>query len=215
MPVLIEGNSSMVLYPISYSPASVERAFDQIGTTEVLGVQALIVFRKDKTAAAIIYAEPSLDENGELRHLVVAKLNLIARKSTNHKESILAVQRYWESKAVSQVEGIIVDKPAQDIRVATTLYEHLIVEHGLILMSDHEQYIGGKSIWQRIACVSKNIDVFILDTQNGCFYPFDGERVRYERGSIPESEIWSLSPDESRKGIVLVAERAPALRPQE
>ncbi|HKM98481.1 MAG TPA: hypothetical protein VJY99_17575, partial [Buttiauxella sp.] len=46
------------------------------------------------------YAEPSLEDNGELRHLVAAKLDLIPRKSTNQNESILAVKRYWESKAV-------------------------------------------------------------------------------------------------------------------
>ena len=208
MPVLYQGDSNMILYPISYSPSALERAFDVSGTSDILGVPAWIVLRKDKTAAAIVYAEPSLDERGELRHLVAAKLDLIPRKSAEQRESILAVKRYWESAAVSQVEGVVVDKPLQDTRVATTLYEHLIVEHGLILMSDHEQYAGGQNIWKRIARVSNNINVYILDTESGHFYPYDGERIRYECDSIPESEIWSLSPDESRKGIVLVAERA-------
>jgi len=208
MPVLYQGDSNMILYPISYSPSALKRAFDVSGTTDILGVPALIVLRKDKTAAAIVYAEPSLEENGELRHLVAAKLDLIPRKSTNQNESILAVKRYWESKAVLQVEGVVVDRSVQDTRVATTLYEHLIVEKGLILMSDHDQYIGGQNIWKRIARVSKKIDVFILDTESGRFYPYDGERTRYDCESIPESEIWSLAPDESRRGIVLVAERA-------
>lgn len=46
-----------------------------------------------------------------------AKLDLIPRKSTNQKESILAVKRYWESKAVLQVEGVVVDRAVQDTRV--------------------------------------------------------------------------------------------------
>ncbi|EPF20503.1 Uncharacterised protein [Cedecea davisae] len=207
MPVLIPGESKMAVYPISYSPAALERAFDVSGTTDILGPPALIVLRKDKSAAAIIYAEPVLDENDELRHPVVAKLDLIPRKSARQNESIVAVKRYWESKAVSQVEGIVVDNPARDTRVATTLYEHLIVEQDLILMSDHEQYIGGQAIWKRIARSSKDISVFILDTESGCFYPYDGERVCYDSECIPESEIWSLSPDESQHGIVLVAEK--------
>lgn len=198
----------MILYPISYSPAALERAFDRLGTTDVLGVPALIVLRKDKTAAAIVYAEPSLDEKGELRHSVVAKLDLIPRKSTVQNESILAVKRYWESKAVCQVEGVVVDSPARDTRVATTLYEHLVVDQGMILMSDSEQYDGGQNIWKRIARVSEKIHVFVLDTESGRFYPYDGERIRYDCESIPESEIWSLAPDEFRRGIVLVAERA-------
>ena len=114
MPVLSQGNSH---YPISYSPSALERAFDVSGTTDILGVPAWIVLRKDKTAAAIVYAEPSQEENGELRHLVAAKLDLIPRKSTNQNESILAVKRYWESKAVLQVEGVVVDRAVQDTRV--------------------------------------------------------------------------------------------------
>lgn len=198
----------MVVYPISYSPAALERAFDISGTTEILGEPALFVFRKDKTAAAIIYAEPALDDNNELRHLVVAKLDLIPRKSTRQEESIVAVKRYWEAKTVSQVEGVVVDSPARDTRVATTLYEHLILEQDLILMSDHEQYAGGQGIWQRIARSSTQVKVFVLDTESGHFYPYDGERILYDGESIPESDIWSLAPDESRRGIVLVAEKA-------
>ena len=65
----------------------------------------------------------------------------------------------------------------------------MIVEKGLILMSDHEQYIGGQNIWKRNAKVSKKIDVFILDSETGHFFPYDGERTRYDCDSIPESEI--------------------------
>lgn len=198
----------MVVYPISYSPAALERAFEISGTTEILGEPALIIFRRDKTAAAIIYAEPTLDDNNELRHLVVAKLDLVPRKSSRQEESIVAVKRYWEAKAVTQVEGVVVESPARDTRVATTLYEHLILAKDLILMSDHEQYSGGQGIWRRIARSSKHVKVFVLNTENGHFYPYDGERVCYDGESIPESEIWSLSPDESRRGIVLVAEKA-------
>jgi len=48
MPVLYQGDSNMILYPISYSPSALERAFDVSGTTDILGVPALIVLRKDK-----------------------------------------------------------------------------------------------------------------------------------------------------------------------
>ncbi|QUG75124.1 hypothetical protein GKQ23_09030 [Erwinia sp. E602] len=48
----------------------------------------------------------------------------------------------------------------------------------------------------------------MLDAEEGNFYPYDGERVRYDQQSIPEGEIWSVQPDEARLGIVLVAEDA-------
>lgn len=163
MRVLYQGDSNMILYPISYSPAALERAFDVTGMADVLGVPALIVLRKDKTAAAIIYAEPSLEENGELRHLVAAKLDLIPRKSIDQNESILVVKRYRESKAIVQVEGVVVDKPVQDTRVATTLYEHLVVDKELILMSDDDQYIGGQNIWNLAPNESRQSIVLVAE----------------------------------------------------
>lgn len=51
------------------------------------------------------------------------------------------------------------------------------------------------------------IDVFVFDSERRAFWPYDGERVKYDGRSIPEEQIWSLAPNESRKGIVLVAEK--------
>ncbi|WP_156104845.1 hypothetical protein [Buttiauxella agrestis] len=65
----------MILYPISDSPSALERAFDVSGTTDILGVPAWIVLRKDKTAAAIVYAEPSLD--GEASFVISLQQNWI------------------------------------------------------------------------------------------------------------------------------------------
>ena len=48
MPVLYQGDSYMILYPISYSPSALERAFDVTGTTDILGVPAWIVLRRIK-----------------------------------------------------------------------------------------------------------------------------------------------------------------------
>ncbi|UEM38822.1 hypothetical protein [Pectobacterium aquaticum] len=51
------------------------------------------------------------------------------------------------------------------------------------------------------------IEIFVFDSEQRTFWPYDGERIRYDGRSIPESDIWSLAPNESRKGVVLVAER--------
>ncbi|GEI40892.1 hypothetical protein EC12E129_04955 [Escherichia coli O145:H28] len=76
----------------------------------------------------------------------------------------------------------------------------------IILLSDNEQYEGGKALWQHIARRSTNLKVFILDTDSARYYPFDGDRICYDGESIPESEIWSEHPDRNKHGVVLVAE---------
>ncbi|MNF03350.1 hypothetical protein D3C80_2026470 [compost metagenome] len=46
----------------------------------------------------------------------------------------------------------------------------------------------------------------MLDTEQSAFWPYDGSKVVYDGGCIPEERIWSLSPDQKCHGIVLVAE---------
>ncbi|WP_226374124.1 hypothetical protein [Pectobacterium quasiaquaticum] len=62
-------------------------------------------------------------------------------------------------------------------------------------------------MWARMARKEAGIQVFVFDSEQRAFWPYDGERIRYDGRSIPESNIWSLAPNESRKGAVLVAER--------
>jgi hypothetical protein len=50
------------------------------------------------------------------------------------------------------------------------------------------------------------LQVFVLDTNEGKFYPYDGTKIRYDGICIPESKIWSVHPDESLQGIILIAE---------
>ena len=112
----------------------------------------------------------------------------------------------WEDANVIQVEGICVDPAERDKGLATRLYEALVLQCGVTLVSDFEQYEGGKMLWQKIARESDQIAVFVLDTEQGAFWPYDGSKVIYDGGCIPEDRIWSHSPDQKCYGIVLVAE---------
>ncbi len=67
-------------------------------------------------------------------------------------------------------------------------------------------YERDKALWKKIARTSQRLRVFILDTEQGTFYPYDGSRIRYDGETIPEEAIWSAHPDACRAGVILIAE---------
>ncbi|WP_347114962.1 GNAT family N-acetyltransferase [Leclercia sp. S52] len=193
----------MIVMPTTYSPMTVARAFKQVEEFELSGRLLHVIYDPQTPRAAIIEADIETFE-GVPRHRVVAALDL-QRKPTLGKD-IVAVERCWEDANIIQVEGICVDPAERDKGLATRLYEALILRCGITLVSDFDQYEGGKMLWQKIARESDQIAVFVLDTEQGAFWPCDGSKVIYDGGCIPEERIWSISPDQKCHGVVLVAE---------
>ncbi len=201
MPVLLKGDSKMAVIPMSYSPGTVARRFSILDGVTIQGVLYQVIWDSKTPFAAVIEAAPSVID-GDMRHKVVATLELQRRPQL---EGVL-VRKFWEDNDVAQIEGIVVDGIVRDVGLATFVYETVASKAGVVLLSDNEQYEGGKALWQHIARRSSELKVFILDTDTAQYYPFDGERVCYDGESIPESEIWSEHPDRSKHGVVLVAE---------
>ncbi|AOM73426.1 hypothetical protein MS6207_04044 [Escherichia coli] len=201
MPVLLKGDSKMAVIPMSYSPGTVARRFSILDGVTIQGVLYQVIWDSKTPFAAVIEAAPSIID-GDMRHKVVATLELQRRPQL---EGVL-VRKFWEDNDVAQIEGIVVDGIVRDVGLATFVYETVASKAGVVLLSDNEQYEGGKALWQHIARRSSELKVFILDTDTAQYYPFDGERVCYDGKSIPESEIWSEHPDRSKHGVVLVAE---------
>lgn len=201
MPVLLKGDSKMAVIPMSYSPGTVARRFSILDGVTIQGVLYQVIWDSKTPFAAVIEAAPSVID-GDMRHKVVATLELQRRPQL---EGVL-VRKFWEDSDVAQIEGIVVDGTVRDVGLATFVYETVASKAGVVLLSDNEQYEGGKALWQHIARRSSELKVFILDTDAAQYYPFDGERVCYDGESIPESEIWSQHPDRSKHGVVLVAE---------
>ncbi|EJF32777.1 hypothetical protein [Enterobacter sp. Ag1] len=193
----------MVVMPFSYSTASIKRSFEVIEELTFAGQHFLIIFDRSTPRAAIIKAEPEGNEK-DRRHAVVAMLELKNQKTIG--DNVISVDRFWEDQSVLQVEGVCVEKPLQEAGLATQLYEALVLKCGVILMSDNIHYAGGKALWQKIARNSTQLAVFILDSDDGRFYPFDGTKAAYDGVSIPEEKIWSTHPDKEHFGIILIAE---------
>ena len=201
MPVLLKGDSKMAVIPMSYSPGTVARRFSILDGVTIQGGLYQVIWDSKTPFAAVIEAAPSVID-GDMRHKVVATLELQRRPQL---EGVL-VRKFWEDNDVAQIEGIVVDGIVRDVGLATFVYETVASKAGVVLLSDNEQYEGGKALWLHIARRSSELKVFILDTDTAKYYPFDGERVCYDGKSIPESEIWSEHPDRSKHGVVLVAE---------
>ncbi|HCP8450224.1 TPA: hypothetical protein OF469_004020 [Escherichia coli] len=191
----------MAVIPMSYSPGTVARRFSILDGVTIQGVLYQVIWDSKTPFAAVIEAAPSVID-GDMRHKVVATLELQRRPQL---EGVL-VRKFWEDSDVAQIEGIVVDGIVRDVGLATFVYETVASKAGVVLLSDNEQYEGGKALWQHIARRSSELKVFILDTDTAQYYPFDGERVCYDGESIPESEIWREHPDRSKHGVVLVAE---------
>lgn len=204
MPVLNMGDSNMSVMPLAYSPSTVQRRFEILDELTIGGEIYWIAYDSKTPFAAIINASPS-DVNGELRHMSVAMLELARPASF---DGVLSVKNFWADTDAIQVEGVVVDGAVQDVGLATRLYETLVVKKNLTLMSDNNHYAGGKALWKRIAAKSKKLIVFVFDSDEGKFYPYDGERVQYDGVVIPDDKIWSVHPDTSRFGVILVAEDA-------
>ena len=193
----------MIVMPTTYSPKTVARSFNVVEELELSGRVLHVIYDSQTPRAAIIEADIETFD-GVPRHRVVAALDL--QRTTNLGKDIVAVERCWEDANLIQVEGVCVDPTERDKGLATRLYEALILKCGITLISDFEQYDGGKMLWQKIARESDLIAVFVLDTEQSAFWPYDGSKVVYDGGCIPEEKIWSISPDQKCHGIVLVAE---------
>ena len=203
MPVLNKGDSNMAVMPMSYSPSTVQRRFEVIDEFTLGSATFLTIYDSKIPFAAVIDAGPS-DINGDMRHRVVATLELVRRDRFDG----LSVKEFWQDTEALQVEGVVVQDVMQGFGLATRMYETLIMTKGITLMSDNYHYEGGKALWQHIAAKSSQVQVFVLDTDEGVFYPYDGSKIRYDGTCIPEDRIWSIHPDETHHGVILIAEDA-------
>ncbi|WP_112288659.1 hypothetical protein [Rahnella sp. AN3-3W3] len=208
MPVLIRGDSQMIVLERSYSPATLARRFEVIDEIRFNNIDMLVIYDEKIPFIAIAEAQTRTDNRGENRHHVVATLELARRENS---VELLEVRQFWEDDKAFQVEGVVDNAGMRDYRLATLLYETLVVKKHLTLMSDNDHYTGGRALWKRLAQDSAGLLVFILDTEKGQFYPYDGSKMRYDGVSIPESAIWSHHPDQTHWPVVLIAQNSEHL----
>jgi hypothetical protein len=80
-------------------------------------------------------------------------------------------------------------------RVAYTLYKSLILG-GYTIVSDNEQYQGAVALWKK------------LMKDSGVKVTFYDEKESKSYDKLPDEEIWSKDPDDSKYDMVIVAQKA-------
>jgi hypothetical protein len=129
----------MAMMPMSYSPDTVARRFTVLEEVIIRDTLYQVIFDADIPFAAVIDVTPFIHHSG-FRHRVVATLEL---QRCPQLEGIL-VRSFWETGALAQVEGVLVEGALRDIGLATLIYETVVNKAGITLLSDNEQYEGGK-----------------------------------------------------------------------
>lgn len=200
MPVLCEGDSNMFVFPMTYSVNAIARRFETINEIDLGGIKADLLWDDDSLVACIV--SQLVGDDG--RRQVLASLDM---EATNWRgNDAFLVAHYWEQDP-AQVRGVVVLKERRDYGLATYIYESLVAEKGLIIVSDNEQYAGGKALWKHIARHSEKLKVYIFDSETKSFFPYEEEdRICYDGTNVSDEEIWSLEPDQTKYSIVLIAE---------
>ncbi|MCU5775366.1 hypothetical protein N5923_22340 [Erwiniaceae bacterium BAC15a-03b] len=121
----------MIVMPQSYSPGALKRRFRIIEELMIRDKAFFIIYDEKAPLAAIIKAELS-DVNGEARHEVVARLDLVRRDQC---DEVYSVRDFWQNTDALQVEGVVVVTAERDEGLATKLYESLVLKEGITLIS--------------------------------------------------------------------------------
>lgn len=201
MPVLIEKDSSMIILQSDYSQNAIDRCFTVIESFSVGNITAELLWDPTRLMACLVNLE--LSSNG--RRQVIAAVNLDHKRFDGH--DAVAVTRFWENSALpAQVQSVIVESGLQNFGLATYIYSTLIHKVGLVLISDHEHYIGGKALWKKVANSLDDVSVYIFNCESNEFMMSGSERLVYDGSNVSDDDIWSIYPNEENIHIVLVAE---------
>ncbi len=201
MPMLCEGDSNMIILPSAYSLATIERRFERLNSVQFAGIEADLLWDSERLMACAV-SKNVIDTD---RRQVVASIEMQKAGHLFGKET-LSLSRYWEQDPC-QIQGVVVLSNYQEYGLATLMYETLVLELGMVIVSDNEQYAGGKALWKHIAQRSERLKVYIFDSEAKTFFPYkDEERICYDGANVNDEDIWSLEPDQAKYAVVLIAE---------
>ncbi len=122
MPMLMQGDSNMILFPTAYSQETIERRFENLESLQIQDIHASLLWDSEGLVACIIKTEA----NSAGRYDVIASLDLEATQWDG--EPALVVEKYWQKDTLFQVQGVVVDPKLRDFGLATYIYTSLIVK---------------------------------------------------------------------------------------
>ncbi|MGI0075987.1 MAG: hypothetical protein ACREAU_01100 [Nitrosopumilaceae archaeon] len=118
--------------------------------------------------------------------------------------------RELQHDAAKQVEGVETHKELRGRGLATFAYFTLVAK-GYTIISDFYHEFGGLKLWRRLAKLAgaNNYNVNIL-LPNGDFVKDRNSNIlEFNDGNYPKSKIWSTSPNQKHKDVLLVMRITP------
>lgn len=102
---------------------------------------------------------------------------------------------------VVQVELVEVSDQFKELGLGSFMY-HCVVQAGLTLVSDNQQYLGGQALWRKIARSHSASEVVYVMQMGEMLTAENGQPIEYDGKNIPDSEIWSA--DATHKLTLLI-----------
>ena len=160
-----------------YSSDSVKKMFDVVWRQSDKPESYCVLIKKDHTFAVwgIVTTDPKREG--------VEGVEIISIVDFKDKLNVDTTITFSPAKTL-QVDLVQTSKRSQQAGIATEMYLKL-ARAGFTIISDNEQWIGGKKLWKKLAKVSvsdQHAKVFLL--RNNKLEPYNGT-------NIPDDEIWS------------------------
>lgn len=123
-------------------------------------------------------------ENEEIFE-VYLRINL-----TEHKSTAIDLDIH---RRLMNVDGVKVNDDKQGIGLATAMYNYLVKQESLVILSDETQYFGARKLWSRL---SKSLDLIvdIVDISKGLYLEKD---VKIHHGLEDyefDTRVWDYTP---------------------
>lgn len=173
----------------TFSRRTEKRDYEFIGELETLNLKAYY----NKTAEGIIVGDWQWNEDQQEEMFV----GVFYLSESDEEYDFLP-----NLKNSFQIGGVNTIKERAGQGIASNAYIDLTKYYNLI--SDTEQYEGGRGIWERI-CKDKRINVYVWNGNTMDWFRDDnGKAIRFNGKNIEPNEIWGTGYEEK---ILLVATR--------
>lgn len=170
-----------------YSDETLKRDFEFAQKFKIENEEVFVVIAKDKSKAAIGF--PSIRKSDNKSGMEVVGV-------VDFKKPDISASKWFDFKEhILQVDGVEVTNKFKTLGYGFHLYLGL-AKAGFVIISDNYQYIGGKSLWKKIASQDKANDYAVYVIDNGNIISDDnGDPIKYNGANIDDANIWSKNDD--------------------
>lgn len=195
MPYIIDGDHyhDMEYQDIFMSTKAITRTFEPLN----LKIAGATFFRHTEINQ-VIGVIPEKKITGEDSNKIIFELSF--------KREITLKKRPQElGTSVIQVSSAFTDKAYRNRTIAAQVYRAL-VDEGFVVLSDCDQFIPGKNLWERLSKDAKHygLQVNIINVQGEFMRDHSGSIVDFDGSNIPEDDVWSNNIHKNREQILLV-----------